>query len=261
MELLGPSIEDLFNYCQRRFSLKTVLLLADQFITRIESVHSKNFIHRDIKPDNFLIGLAKQSNMVYLIDFGLAKKYRDTKSHKHIPYKEGKTLTGTARYASINAHLGIEQSRRDDLESICYSLIYFLKGKLLWQGVRANTKQEKYHKINEKKMATPVEYLCLGLPIEFATFLHYCRSLRFEDRPDYAFIRKLFKELMITSNFQYDFMYDWAFAEPMKKSNILESATPGSSQIITDENRETSKEESKLDSSNLINTSDRKSVV
>ncbi len=165
MDLLGPSLEDLFSFCGRKFGLKTTLMVADQMITRVEYVHSKNYIHRDIKPDNYLIGLGKRSNQVFLIDFGLAKKFRDAKTHQHIPYKENKTLTGTARYASINAHLGIEQSRRDDLEAIGYVLIYFIKGKLPWQGV-ANTKNknDKYHKIMEKKMSIPVEYLCLGIP-------------------------------------------------------------------------------------------------
>jgi serine/threonine protein kinase len=107
MDLLGPSLEDLFNYCGRRFSLKTVLMLADQMIRRVEYVHNKNFIHRDIKPDNFLMGMGSRGNQVHLIDFGLAKRYRDPKTHQHIPYKEQKNLTGTARYASINAHIGI----------------------------------------------------------------------------------------------------------------------------------------------------------
>lgn len=110
MELLGPSLEDLFNFCGRKFKLKTVLLLADQLINRIEYIHCKNFIHRDVKPDNFLMGLGKKGNLVYIIDFGLAKKYRDSRTHQHIPYRENKNLTGTARYASINTHLGIGES-------------------------------------------------------------------------------------------------------------------------------------------------------
>ena len=109
MDLLGPSLEDLFNFCSRRFTMKTVLMLADEMITRIEYVHSRNFIHRDIKPDNFLMGIGRHCNKVFLIDYGLAKKYRDSRTRLHISYREDKNLTGTARYASINAHLGIEQ--------------------------------------------------------------------------------------------------------------------------------------------------------
>lgn len=209
MDRLGSSLEDLFNLCNRRFSLSTVLQIADQMLLRIEYLHSKNFIHRDIKPDNFLIGQGKKSGIVYLIDFGLAKKYRDGKSHQHIAYKENKNLTGTARYASINAHLGIEQSRRDDLEAIGYVLMYFLKGTLPWQGLKANTKHDKYHKIMEKKMSTPIESLCKGFPVECATYLNYCRALRFEDKPDYNYLRRLFKDLLLREGYDAEIAFDW----------------------------------------------------
>jgi len=209
IDLLGPSLEDLFSFCSRKFSLKTVLMLADQMINRVEYVHAKNFIHRDIKPDNFLIGLGKKANQVHIIDFGLAKKYRDPKTQQHIPYREGKALTGTARYASVNTHLGIEQSRRDDLEAVGYVLMYFNRGSLPWQGLKANAKKEKYEKIMEKKMSTPVEVLCKHFPGEFVTYLNYCRSLRFEDRPDYAYLRRLLKDLFFREGYQYDFVFDW----------------------------------------------------
>nr|APP94028.1 double-time [Colaphellus bowringi] len=209
MELLGPSLEDLFNFCSRRFSLKTVLLLADQLISRTDFIHSRNFIHRDIKPDNFLMGLGKKGNLVYIIDFGLAKKYRDGRTHQHIPYKENKNLTGTARYASINTHLGIEQSRRDDLESLGYVLMYFNRGSLPWQGLKAATKRQKYERISEKKMSTPIEELCKGYPIEFPTYLNYCRQLRFEERPDYSYLRQLFRTLFHRQGFTYDYVFDW----------------------------------------------------
>lgn len=209
MDLLGPSLEDLFNFCGRKFSLKTVLMLADQMLNRVEYVHSKNFLHRDIKPDNFLMGLGKRANQVYVIDFGLAKKYRDPVSHKHIPYRENKNLTGTARYASMNTHLGIEQSRRDDLESLGYVLLYFLRGSLPWQGLKAGTKKQKYDKISEKKVATPIEVLCKYYPSEFAKYFHYCRQLRFDDKPDYAHLRRIFRELFIHEGFQFDYVFDW----------------------------------------------------
>jgi len=209
LDLLGPSLEDLFNFCNRKFSLKTVLMCADQMINRIEYVHAKNFIHRDIKPDNFLIGLGKKANQIHIIDFGLAKKYRDPKTQQHIPYREGKNLTGTARYASVNTHLGIEQSRRDDLEALGYVFMYFLRGSLPWQGMKGNSKKEKYDRIMEKKMSTPIEVLCKGYPSEFVTYLNYCRSLRFEDRPDYAYLRRFLKDLFFRENYQYDFIFDW----------------------------------------------------
>lgn len=209
MELLGPSLEDLFNFCNRKFSIKTVLLLADQMISRIEYVHSKNFIHRDIKPDNFLMGLGKKGSLVYIIDFGLAKKYRDPRTHQHIPYRENKNLTGTARYASINTHLGIEQSRRDDLESLGYVLMYFNLGSLPWQGLKAATKKQKYERISEKKMSTPIEVLCKGFPSEFSTYLNNCRSLRFDDKPDYSYLRQLFRNLFHCQGYVYDYIFDW----------------------------------------------------
>lgn len=209
MDLLGPSLEDLFNFCSRKLSLKTVLMLADQMINRVEFVHSKSFLHRDIKPDNFLMGLGRRANQVYIIDFGLAKKYRDTSTHQHIPYRDNKNLTGTARYASMNTHLGIEQSRRDDLESLGYVLMYFLRGSLPWQGLKAGTKKQKYEKISERKVSTSIEALCKGYPNEFASYFHYCRSLRFEDKPDYAYLKRIFRDLFIREGFQFDYVFDW----------------------------------------------------
>jgi casein kinase 1 len=191
---------------------------------------------------------------VHIIDFGLAKKYRDPKSHIHIPYRENKNLTGTARYASINTHLGIEQSRRDDMESLGYVLMYFLRGSLPWQGLKAATKRQKYEKISEKKLSTPIDVLCRcatagrgsatrqgawvcpchscwacrraaarthlrapspgppsprGYPVEFVTYFQYCRSLRFDDKPDYSYLRKLFRDLFARDGYHWDYVFDW----------------------------------------------------
>ncbi|KAH9460635.1 hypothetical protein MJO28_003661 [Puccinia striiformis f. sp. tritici] len=227
IDLLGPSLEDLFNFCQRKFSLKTTLLLADQLISRIEYVHSRNFIHRDIKPDNFLMGIAKRGNQVNIIDFGLAKKYRDPKTLLHIPYRENKNLTGTARYTSINTHLGVEQSRRDDMESLGYVFMYFLRGSLPWQGLKAATKKQKYDRIMEKKMTTPTEFLCRGFPKEFSIYLNYSRSLRFDDKPDYGYLRKLFRDLFVREGYTYDYVFDWS----LQTRNGDESSVPTREQM------------------------------
>ncbi|CAH1417807.1 unnamed protein product [Lactuca virosa] len=227
IDLLGPSLEDLFNYCNRKFSLKTVLMLADQLLNRVEYMHARGFLHRDLKPDNFLMGLGRKANQVYAIDFGLAKKYRDLQTHKHIPYRENKNLTGTARYASVNTHLGVEQSRRDDLESLGYVLMYFIRGSLPWQGLKAGNKKQKYDKISEKKMLTPIEVLCKSYPSEFISYFHYCRSLRFEDKPDYSYLKRLFRDLFIREGYQFDYVFDWTVLKYPQISASSRARLPG----------------------------------
>lgn len=146
MELLGKSIDKLFSECKKNFSYKTIFQIGYQMIQRIEYIHSKGYIHRDIKPGNFVIGKGDKSKIIYIIDFGLSKRYIDKNNQKHIPYKEGKGLTGTARYVSLFTHYGIEQSRRDDIEGIAYNLIYLAKGKLPWQGVKTKIKKKNIKK-------------------------------------------------------------------------------------------------------------------
>jgi serine/threonine protein kinase len=208
IQKLGPSLEDILHSCNHLLSLKTTIMLALQILVRIEYIHNQSFLHRDIKPDNFLID-AQNLTLVYAIDFGLAKKYRDPTSHQHIPYRENKSLTGTARYVSIMTHMGIEQSRRDDIESIGYMLVYFLKGSLPWQGVVGDNKQEKYNKIMDLKVSTKLDVLCRGLPAEFAVFLQYARSLKFEEKPDYRYLMNVFLNLASRESIQIDDHYDW----------------------------------------------------
>lgn len=210
IDLLGKSLEDLLIQCRRRLSLKTVLMLADQMLSCIEFIHSKNFIHRDIKPDNFVMGTGTNSNQVYIIDFGLAKKYRNSNSHQHIPYKEGKSLTGTARYASIAALRGSEQSRRDDLEALGFVWIYLLRGNLPWMGLKDADRKHKYERICEIKARTSFEDLCRGLPSEFVKYFNYVRSLQFTEEPKYSFFRKLFRDLFEREGYIYDYKYDWS---------------------------------------------------
>lgn len=211
IDLLGPSLEDLFDWCGRRFSVKTVVQVAVQMITLIEDLHAHDLIYRDIKPDNFLIGRPGQpdANKVHLIDFGMAKQYRDPKTKQHIPYREKKSLSGTARYMSINTHLGREQSRRDDMEAMGHVFFYFLRGQLPWQGLKAPNNKQKYEKIGEKKRLTNVYDLAQGLPIQFGRYLEIVRNLSFEETPDYEGYRMLLLSVLDDLGETADGQYDW----------------------------------------------------
>ncbi|KAK2958441.1 putative Casein kinase 1 [Blattamonas nauphoetae] len=226
MDLLDKSLEDIMTSKKgNKFGLKTTIMLADQMICRMEYLHSHDYIHRDIKPDNFLMGRQKKKGILYMIDLGLAKRYRDASTHQHIPYREDKGLTGTVRYASINAHRGIEQSRRDDLESIGYVLLYFMRGNLPWQGLKIDNRTQKFKAICEMKMTIPIETLCKDIPREFGLFLKYAKELPFDAKPDYFYLRRLFRSLFLKSGFTLDFVYDWT--EDKKNDRREEQAPSG----------------------------------
>lgn len=209
MDILGKSLLDLFELCGDKLSLKTVLMLADQMISCVQFIHEKNYIHRDLKPENFVMGVNNASNSVYLIDFGLAKNYRDPRTHTHIAYAERRGLTGTARYASVNALAGIEQSRRDDMEALGYIWVYLLRGKLPWMGLKASGSKQKCKAIKEVKERVKFEELCAGLPKEFENYFFQVRQLRFSDRPNYEQYRRMFREAFIREGFVFDYKYDW----------------------------------------------------
>jgi len=210
-----------FNYCGRRFSLKTVLLVADQLLTRIEYIHSKSLVHRDVKPDNFLVGTGRQGNTVYAIDFGLAEDYRTVHSRgRH---------EGTCRYASISFHNGEEQYRRDDLESLGYVLVYFLRGSLPWQGLKASRGESRTKLVKEMKIKMLAGELCEGLPAEFQTYVDYTRSLSADAQPDYAYLQGLFRGLCERHGLAYDNVFDWTVKKCLEEYGELDERLPRAS--------------------------------
>ncbi|ORX44659.1 kinase-like protein [Piromyces finnis] len=307
MDLLGPSLEDMFDLCKRKFSVKTVCMVAKQMITRVESMHERNLIHRDIKPDNFLIGrlprtltallssrsdthfLDKNFNskkysvvrnhtathphpasQIYMIDLGMAKQYRDPRTKRHIPYRDKKSLSGTARYMSINTHLGIEQSRRDDLEALGHVFMYFLRGSLPWQGLKAATNKQKYERICEKKQTTTLDELCGEFPNEFKIYMNYVRTLKFDEQPDYEYLRNLFNKVLSRMGEIDDGVFDWMMImdkkveerlkremeiERMKSQQTSLVATSSSSSPNTEENRRSVQRASDIYNIKTLNSS------
>jgi len=207
MEHLGMSLENLFKRCQKKFSLKTVLIIGLQIFSIIEKLHNKGIIHRDIKPDNFLID--KNNKYIYLIDLGLSKYYKN--KNKHNEYKKKIGFIGSLRYSSLKTHEGIEQSRRDDLESIGYMLIFFLKSKLPWQGLKSNNNNsiEKKNLIYLTKKKSSLKSLCSNIPICFYKYMKYVKMLKYKENHDYTYIKKLFIKLFKGKRYKYDYNYDW----------------------------------------------------
>lgn len=236
MSLLGPSLEDLFDLCGRRFGLKTVLLLADQLVrlaattpvlhpltflqlSHLEHIHDQGYVHRDLKPENLLIGASSDNQHIYVVDFGLATQYFDSDFNQHIPLARKSTITGTARYLSVHAHLGVEHTRRDDLESLCYILLYFLRGSLPWQNLEAKSRKQKYQSILQKKNNVSIATLCEGQPDVFLTSLNYARGLAFDVRPDYKHLRMLFRRTFDFLGYVDDNVFDWSRVLPVSYSD------------------------------------------
>ena len=253
MQLLDKSLEDIFNK-RTKFSVKTTCMLGYQMITVLQYIHDRHIIHRDIKPDNFVMGANENNAHLYLLDFGLAKKYRSSRTLIQYPLIKKKKLTGTARYASIHALEEMEQSRRDDLESVGYVLMYFLRGGLPWQGLKIRSKEDRYKKILAKKKETTPEELCKGFPEEFKNFVSYTRNLEYTQQPDYNMLKRMFFEL-VTKKMEdiFDFIYDWTTESDLKKrkdNDILELA-PSTNYPIS-EKKSTQKEMS-INSKQYVN--------
>jgi serine/threonine protein kinase len=218
MDLLGKSLEDTVEAQGGKLNVKTVCLASEQIIYRIEYLHSRGILHRDIKPENFMWGLDRTVHHIHLIDFGLSLRYW---SNRHLDMNHSNTLTGTARYASINSQKGHTQSRRDDVEAIGHMILYCLRGSLPWSGLKVKTDAERAQKIREKKESVPLAELCAGFPTEFQTYLAYCRNLPFKQRPDYVYLRSLFRDVREKVGPLEDYDLQWLNAKDIDVENLL----------------------------------------
>lgn len=207
MELLGRNLSDLQKICGGTFSVTTVCMIASQIIARFEELHEQGIVHRDVKPQNFLIGKTQQDKKIYVCDFGLSGRYIDENGN-HIPFQTGLKPIGTARYASMRVHRGYERSRRDDFEALSYMLVYLLVGVLPWQGLKLKDRVHKWKIILAKKKETTIEELSDGCPECFQDFVIYTRTMRFNQRPKYGYWRKQFIDTLNHYS-NSPFSYDW----------------------------------------------------
>ncbi|RAO71504.1 uncharacterized protein BHQ10_007516 [Talaromyces amestolkiae] len=234
MNHLGPNLEELLQQCDGTFTLRTVLSLADQLIPLIESFHSERYIHRDIRPESIFVGSGIHDPQVYLTNLGLAKRYCDPKSGAHIAESEGKALVGTVYYASLHVHDGKGHARRDDMESLGFVLLRLMRGSLPWQRTRCKKKDKMYRDIGEKK--ANIEVLCHRLPSAFGEYFTHVRSLKFHDKPDYSYLRKIFRDLFVDKSFQRNYSFDWriyhTWATMSSKREDAKESAPCSNTVV-----------------------------
>ena len=260
MQLLDKSLEDIFNL-RKKFSYKTGAMLAYQMISALEYIHEKHIIHRDIKPDNFVLGSGELNAYLYLVDFGLAKKYRSSKTLKHYPYIKKKKLTGTARYASIHAMEEMEQSRRDDLEAVGYVIMYFIRGNLPWQGLKLKSNEDRYKKILEKKKEVSTLELCSDCPRVFYEYVNYTKKLGYTEEPRYDLFKNKFVDFVVNqSKEKFDYIFDWTTESDIKKrKEVFDITCPpmdnydNALNLANDNNNENNKEEEEKKEENEVN--------
>ena len=210
MELLGKSLDKILSELpSRKMSIRCVCNIAYQLVLIFETIHNCQIIHRDLKPANIAIGREEKSKYIYLLDFGLSKRFISSKTGRHYQFRQNNKLIGNARYSSINALNGGTQSRRDDLESLGYLVIYLIVGRLPWQGYISHSKEDKYYKIKKIKKETTAEQLCQGLPRQFLDYIRYTRNLQYEENPNYNYLKSLFLSVLRSYGYQFDYYYDW----------------------------------------------------
>ncbi|KAM0246461.1 hypothetical protein ACHAQJ_010222 [Trichoderma viride] len=241
-DLLGASLQNLFDRCGRRFSLKTTLMLADQLISRLETFHSRNLLHRDVKPDNFAMGFGKEDGeTVYILDFGMVSNFAPNDNYATEHYD----FCGTFEWASIATHMCRPQSPKDDLESLAYMLIYFIRGSLPWQTVRNQGERSATlnKHVTKLKLSLPIDIICQDAPSEFARHLKYVRSLKHNDKPNYAKLRDMYRRLMKRMGYQYDGVYDWDVNEMKQQTDNAVPAPVQKQDILAAENEKKEGEE------------------
>ncbi len=218
MDYLGANLDTIMNKLpNKKFSIKTALMIMIQCLERLKTLHDKGIIHRDMKPENFVIGRKNKERTIYLIDFGLSKKYLND-NNIHISMKKDRNIIGTVRYISMNMHQGLEQSRRDDLESLIYIIIYFIKGELPWQNIKYKTKAERYNKIYEikKKSTAKGGELCDSIPSGFQSIIDYILEIEFTEKPNYSMLKNASEMMLAQLNYNNDLQFDWYNLEFLK---------------------------------------------
>jgi serine/threonine protein kinase len=247
MEMLGANLDLILSKTHdKKFSMKSSLMFFSQGLQRLRDLHEKGLIHRDLKPENFVIGLKPKERTIYLIDFGLSKQYIDPKTKNHIQYKDNRPILGTVRYISLNAHKGIELSRRDDLEGLGYVVCYFIMGQLPWQGVKGKSDKERTQKIFEKKKETVPNELCKYFPEEIKRYFEHILKLGFDEKPNYVLLQGLINDLMNKYSYSNDLKFDWYtpkfLNELYEGTNIDNEINIKNNKILEDLNKNNSNE-------------------